>query len=197
MRVDTTEIEPSLLSLAQEFFGMPDSPNHRNIIEDGRRFLHGVKKPYDLIFSDAYYSYYSIPAHLTTVEFFQLVKTKLADDGLFIANVVGSLAPISPSLALSEIKTFRSVFPNSYFFALESPTSIEPQNMIFVGYKGKERLNLNDPKITASENSLFRALPSQIIDIDRLNLEKHLLLTDNFAPVDYMAAQLIHQLPDR
>ena len=46
-------------------------------VEDGRRFLFDTDKFYDYIFSDVYYSHYSIPAHFTTVEFFDNCKTKV------------------------------------------------------------------------------------------------------------------------
>ncbi|MDP2593768.1 MAG: fused MFS/spermidine synthase, partial [bacterium] len=119
--VDVSEIEPSLFELAKKYFGVEDNPQLHTYIEDGRRLLRDSDKKYDLIFSDVYYSLFSIPAHFTTQEFFTIAKKKLSDDGLFIANLIGDLSRQQPSLIFAEIKTFQSVFPNSYFFAVETP----------------------------------------------------------------------------
>lgn len=120
-RVTVSEIEPSLFALAQEYFDV--EPNERlvNSTVDGRRLLRESEQAYDLIFSDVYYSLYSVPAHFTTVEFFELAKEKLAPDGVFLANLIGNLSRQEPSLIFSELNTFRQVFPNSYFFAVDSP----------------------------------------------------------------------------
>lgn len=89
--IDVAEIEPSLYDLAKKYFRLPSSPRIRNYITDGRRFLKDSDKKYDVIFADAYYSFASIPHHLTTVEFFELAKSKLKNGGIFIANVFGDL----------------------------------------------------------------------------------------------------------
>lgn len=194
VQVDTVEIEPSLVTLAEEYFALPHTPRHRPFTADGRRFLQQSDVRYDFIFGDPYYSYYTVPAHLATVEFFQLVADRLTDEGVFIANVVGSLTPDDPSFALSEMRTFLAVFPNSYFFALESPVQPDPQNIIFVGYKGTARVDVAAQSRTAGGDSLLHALPAQQIDLSRLKLTTHPLLTDNFAPTDYLAAQVAKQL---
>src|SRR5262249_11964336 len=50
--IDVVDIEPSLFSLGKTYFRLPDSPRLQNHVEDGRRFLSGSAKRYDLIFSD-------------------------------------------------------------------------------------------------------------------------------------------------
>jgi spermidine synthase len=80
--VDVAEIEPGLEELAVEHFSLEKSPRIRTYVEDGRRLLSDSEEEYDLIFSDAYHSLYSIPAHLTTVEFFKLAKQRMSEDGV-------------------------------------------------------------------------------------------------------------------
>lgn len=190
--VDVVEIEPSLEQVAVEYFGMDPSDRINTFIEDGRRFLVQEEHGYDLIFSDVYYSLYSIPAHFTTVEFFSLAKRRLAPDGVFVANIIGTLSREEPSLALSLIRTFREVFPNSYFFASESSSSIDIQNIIMVGHNGslgaslEERIN-DDPTFSA----FLRGLPERRIDVNRYALDQYPLLTDNYAPVDFLTSKLL------
>ena len=81
-----------------------------------------------------------------------MVKEKLSDNGVFVANVVGSLSNKPESFLFSEIKTFKSVFPNSYFLAVVSPESTDPQNIIFVGHNSKDVADFNATKIWRVKN---------------------------------------------
>jgi len=194
IQVDVAEIDPLIFDLGKEYFGVPDDPRLRNFAQDGRKFLHTINKKYDLIFSDAYSSLYSTPEHLTTREFFTLAKEKLTANGVFIANVVGDLSQTPESFALSEMRTFKNVFNNSYFFAVNAPDSDKMQNLIFVGYSGNTLVNFNDPKITQHENDIIGNLPKKLIDLGNLNLSQYPLLTDNFAPVDYLISKEFQNL---
>ena len=194
--IDVAEIEPQLYELAKEYFNFPNDSQVNNVTKDGRRFLHDAKKKYDLIFSDAYGSFYSIPEHLTTQEFFTLAKEKLSPDGVFIANVIGSL-PVpdnSPSFALSEIETFKSVFNNSYFFAVIDPTSPQTQNLIFVGYDSKNIIDFNTPKVKNNKNPIISGLSGKVINLEKFDLSKHQILTDNHAPVDYLISKELQRI---
>jgi spermidine synthase len=192
--IDVAEIEPSLFALAKEYFHFPESERVHNSVTDGRRFLHDSQYAYDFIFSDAYASFFSIPEHLTTQEFFTLAKKKLNNDGVFIANVIGSLSKASPSFLLSEIKTFKNVFDNSYFFAVVDPASQQPQNFIFVGYNSNKKINFNSLHIANHPNYIINQLPAKIINTESLDLSKKLLLVDNHAPVDYLISKEIRRI---
>lgn len=189
--VDVAEIEPSLFELAKKYFNLPDNPRLTNYTEDGRRLLHDTNKEYDLIFSDVYHSLFSIPAHFTTEEFFQIAHDKLSVDGVFYANIIGDLRRQGKSLIFSEIKTFQSVFPNSYFFAVDSPASIGRQNIIFVGHKGDTKLDLSNPAIVNHENSIIRSLRDKSINTARYELSEYPILTDNFAPIEDLTAKIL------
>lgn len=185
IKVDVAEVEPSLFSLGQKYFDVPQDPRLTNYIEDGRRLLQRSETKYDLIFSDAFRL--SIPAHLTTKEFFELGKSKLAPEGVFVANIVGSLDEKQPSFLFSEIKTFQSVFPNSYFFAVDSLDAEYPQNVIMVGYNGDAGRNL----LTVDTDQPFLStLEAKRIDLEQYDLSGHSVLTDDYAPVDYLISKM-------
>lgn len=191
--VDVSEIEPSLLDLAREYFRVTDNPRLHNFVEDGRRFLHDSNKRYNLIFSDVYYSFFSVPSHFTTQEFFAIVKEKLSEDGVFIASMIGDLSRQQPSLIMSEIKTFQTVFPNSYFFAVTSPERTDLQNIIFVGYNSDREINVSSPLLVQHPDPIIRSLQNKIIDVERFDLSPYPILTDNFSPVEYLTAQVLQK----
>ena len=191
--VDVSEIEPSLYGLAKKYFGVVDNPRLHNYTEDGRRLLHDSNKNYDLIFSDVYYSLFSIPAHFTTQEFFTIAKSKLSKNGIFVANMIGDLSRQKPSLIMSEIKTFKTVFPNSYFFAVDSPKETTSQNIMFVGYNGDENIDFSAPSITNSSDPVIRSLQNKIIDMNRFDISSYPILTDNYSPVEYLTGKVLQR----
>jgi spermidine synthase len=130
--IDGYEIDPKIIEVGQEYFGMT-MPNLNPIAADGRWGLSKSEYQYSLIAIDAYRPPY-IPWHLTTVEFFQLTKEKLTEDGVLVINVgrsnndrslidalVTTLAEVYASIHVMDIpNTF-----NSMVFATVQPTSLD------------------------------------------------------------------------
>lgn len=195
--IDVSEIEPSLYELVQKYFRFTKTDRLRNVTDDGRRFLHDTNKKYDLIFSDVYYSLFSIPSHFTTKEFFQISKEKLENDGVFMANLIGDLSRQESSLILAEMKTFQEVFPNSYFFAVDSPGKIGSQNIIFVGYNSEKKIDLHDSKIMQNQNPIIQSLSKKEIQPERFELSRYSTLTDNYAPVEYLTSRILRNSVNR
>lgn len=185
-RVDVVDIEPVLVDIGKQFFRVPNDPRLAHYIEDGRRFLHDTAKQYDLIFSDVYIS--SIPSHFATKEFFEIAHTALKPEGIFMANIMGDLSPEQPSFVFAEMKTLQSVFNESYFFAVQSPRTEDLQNLIFVGHKSDKRIDLGGIALGHTD-PFIQKLPESVIDSGRFDLSPYPVLTDNFAPVEYLAAQ--------
>jgi len=191
IQIDVVEIEPSLFELAKEFFALPDDPRLKNYVEDGRRFLYDTETTYDFIVSDVYHSVYSIPMHFTTKEFFQLAKEKLNSEGIFLANIISSLSPDASSLFITEVKTFQSVFPNSYFFATESPDYMGAQNILFVGYNSENVIDFQNEVFKKHSNEIIRQLGEKEISIEQFDFAEYQIFTDNFAPVEYFTSEIL------
>lgn len=191
--IDVSEIEPSTFELAQKYFKLNKSENLTNFTEDGRRLLKETNKNYDLIFSDVYYSLFSIPSHFTTQEFFEIAKSKLSDDGIFVGNLIGDLSRQEPSLLMSEIKTFRTVFPNSYFIAVDSPSKVGLQNIIFVGYKSDKKIDFKSNEITDDKNPIIQSLSQKSIDLDRFEFSNYPIITDNYSPVETLTSESLRR----
>ncbi|NOZ68812.1 MAG: hypothetical protein GXP46_06115 [Deferribacteres bacterium] len=186
--VDVSEIEPSLFNIGEKFFRVSKNPRIRNYIKDGRRFLHDSGKKYDVIFSDVYFSM-TIPPHFATEEFFRLARDRLTGNGVFIGNFIGDFSRKPPSILLAEIKTLRSVFPNSYFFAVVSPGSAYVQNVIALGVNGERKIDFESPVVRDNVNPVIRGLPEHLIDLGRFEFSVYPILTDDFSPVGYLASR--------
>lgn len=189
--VDVVDIEPKLLDISKKYFTLEDSSRLTNHIMDGRRFLVDTKTKYDYIYSDVYKTVYSIPSHITTQEYFQLVQSRLTPNGIFIVNVIGSLKDEKESLVLSELKTFQSVFPNSYFFAVTGTDSTDVQNIIFFGIQGKESIDLSKQTIIDPVTTLPIDLKAHEIDRSQYDLSKQIVFTDDYAPIDAYSRNVI------
>jgi spermidine synthase len=181
--VDVAEIDPSLHALALRYFDLPDDARLRNHVTDGRRFLHDTPERYDLIFSDAYRSFISAPPQFATLEFFRLARSRLREDGVLIANFYGSLAPDTRAAIYSVLRTMRAAFPQVYVVATVGPESEELQNFIFVGH------NASNPD---KRVDLGRAAALEWRAAEAL-LDSYPLLTDDFAPLEYYAANAIRR----
>lgn len=188
--VDVSEIEPSLFNLAQQYFSTESSSRLHNYTEDGRQLLHTKDKEYDMIFSDVYYSLFSIPSHFTTQEFFTIAKSRLSQDGIFIANMIGDLSRQQPSFIMSEIKTFKSVFPNSYFFTVDAPGKTGAQNIMFVGYNSERIIDINLLE-TNTDDEIINNLPKKVLDLKRFDLSQYPILTDNYSPVEHLTSKVL------
>lgn len=191
--IDVVEIEPQLEEIARTYFDFPTAPNVRFHVADGRRFLQDSEGGYDMIVSDVYATLYSIPSHFTTREFFTLAEDRLLPGGFFMVNVIAMNDPSSPSLLYSMVRTLREVFPKTYVFAVESRERGGLQNFILVGHKTTERVALDRAAQIFATGTPLADLPKHEIAISDDLLGAHMLLTDNFAPVERLVAPLLRK----
>ena len=83
--IDGFEIDGKIVEVGKAYFGL--DPADVNIhIGDGRSLLAQSSAIYDIIAVDAYRPPY-IPPHLTTVEFFEICKARLKQNGMVAINV--------------------------------------------------------------------------------------------------------------
>ncbi len=189
--VDIVDVEPKLYDIAKTYFGLENLPRMHNINDDGRKFLHNTTKSYDYIYSDVYGTVYSIPPHMTTKEYFELVESRLSKNGIVLANIIGSLDPEVGTFTFSEMRTFLEVFPNSYFFAVNSPNTKEIQNIVFVGVNGDAKLDLGSDALVDAITQTSIPVREHLIDFKSYHLERYNILTDNYAPVEYYTSKLL------
>lgn len=85
------DVDPAIRELAETHF-LKAPVRGEFIAEDARRFLLDFDRPpaerFDAIVVDVYSSHASVPAHLTTVEFWRLLPRALTDDGTVLINLI-------------------------------------------------------------------------------------------------------------
>jgi spermidine synthase len=121
-RVDGVEIDPELSEIGRRYFDM-NNPRLRLFHEDARPFLRRTDERYDVISVDAYRQPY-IPFYLTSREFFELARDRLAPGGVMIVNAGHPENQDDLEKVLSA--TIADVFPH----VMRDP--IEPTNTLIV-----------------------------------------------------------------
>jgi spermidine synthase len=93
VRVDAVEIDPAVVRLADQYFGVRSGGNVRVVTADAVAFIESTEERYDLIFMDAFLRPSSdtdatgVPSRLKTVAFLGRVKQALAPGGVVAFNI--------------------------------------------------------------------------------------------------------------
>lgn len=109
--IDSVEIDPAVVRVAQRYFGYTTGPRQHVFVDDGREFVGRAGREgrqYDMVMLDAFDTEY-IPPHLLTLEFLQQVRDILAPGGIVVANSFAR-----SSLYKRESATYADVFGKFY-----------------------------------------------------------------------------------
>ena len=110
VHIDAVELDSEVVDVAYKYFELPRDPRLEVEVEDGRRYVAANDGPWDTIVVDAFYSD-SIPFHLATREFLELVRSRLAPGGTVVTNIIGAVRGPDSRLFRSMLRTYRAVFP--------------------------------------------------------------------------------------
>ncbi len=190
LRIDVAELDPVVVDVARKWFALPTSARLHVAAEDGRRYLDDSDSKWDVIAIDAFFSD-SIPFHLTTNEFMEIVREHLAPGGVIVTNVIGSLQGPSSKLYRSLVKTYSSVFPTVLVHPVYegSRGADEVRNIMLVATEGPaadttfllqrwtelRKAHRGAPDLSAAIRDRVR-VPVPTSDVP--------LLTDEYAPTD-------------
>jgi spermidine synthase len=186
-RLDVVEIDPMLTALAKQYFNLKDDPRLTIHHEDGRTFLNRTRKKYDVIFGDAFTSYYALPYQLTTRETVQKMYETLNDDGVVLVNIISSIEGEKGKFLRAEYATFKTVFPQVYLFPVnEFNDGSKVQNIMLIALKSKQKpaFRNNDPELNKYLQHLWKTEIKKDVPI----------LTDDYAPVDTYTMKIIKGL---
>lgn len=133
VQVVGVEIDPEIVSVARRYFDLHE-PNLEVVVQDARYWL-ATRPPgdrYDVIVMDAYRQPY-IPFHLTTREFFELVRRHLAPGGVAVVNagrtktdyrlvdaLASTMRAVFPSVLLVDVPEFS----NTIIYGTSQPTTV-------------------------------------------------------------------------
>lgn len=188
------EIDPGVTQVAYDLLGLSSDTNIVSYNEDARQFLerdpgtvaNGEQAAYDLIMGDAFNDF-SVPYHLTTVEFNERVKAWLAQDGLYMINLIDNARG---DFVRAYTHTLRQSFAHVYLVpTIDSWRSSVRSTFVLIGTdKPLDLAALQGIDAGDGLALLARQVLSEQ-EVDELLAEGRLvLLTDNYAPVDQMLA---------
>ena len=181
--VEGVEIDGKITDLARTYFELPDDVKVTTY--DGRAYLEGISKKYDVIMVDAYQDI-TIPFQMSSTEFFREVKNHLTEDGVMVVNMnMKSQEKGNINEYLSD--TIAGVFPCVYTAEVESGTNRE-----LFAFSDKTALaNFNN--MATLDDNLKRRL--QMVQSGLT--EYHggdCILTDDKAPVELLGMRVIDGL---
>jgi len=129
--VTEVEIDPIVVDLSDEFFG---PINGEVIVQDGRVYVDNAETDtFDFVLIDAFNGPQSIPAQLTTLEFFESVARILKPDGFMIMNFIGHTSGEQSGSFTAIAATISKAFADARYFGIG--------NILFIASKSQIRNN--------------------------------------------------------
>jgi len=183
-RVDGVEIDPVITEVGKEYFGLVLDDKTKIYHEDARTYLIKNQKKYDVIYIDIYTGSPYVPFHVTTIEFYELVKAALSENGVMAIN----LPPYARGTELEEyiLNTIATVFSHSFLslrllYSFKNATDIE-----------KLRAFLSTKEIPLSLAPIASITLKKMRKVTVTSPEK--VFTDDYAPVESMAYPILRKL---
>ncbi|MBQ9894813.1 MAG: fused MFS/spermidine synthase [Ruminococcus sp.] len=185
VKAEGVEIDERITDLAHEYFELPEEVKVTTY--DGRAFLNVSDKKYDVIMVDAYQDI-TIPFQMSSVEFFELVKEHLKDDGVMVVNM-NMRSDSSDGINNWLSDTISSVFDNVYTVDVSGATNRE----LFAS-DNPEMLSTLKSNSEELEDLSFSTMMETVIR----NLEPYdagnRILTDDKAPVELLGMNVIDDI---
>ena len=183
LTVEYVEIDPAVPQIARDYFFFEEDDKTRVHVADGRLFLVRADRQWDFIYCDTYIGL-SVPFHLTTIEFFDLVKRRLAPGGVFGVNLASDLAD---PFVQAVLRTAQERFPTLYVFNVVGAT-----NLLILATETADTVSDEEMRRRAAElDRRYRFDPS-LGTIAARRIEagvdpaKTVLLTDDYAPANHL-----------
>jgi spermidine synthase len=185
--IDGYEIDPEIIAVGRRYFGMT-MENLNAYAMDGRWGLYTSDELYSIIAIDAYRPPY-IPWHLTTQEFFLLVRDHLTETGTVVINV--GRAPEDRSLIDAMVTTLQTVFPSVH--VMDIPYTLNTMVYATVSETGMDDFIQNYLELQADPTThplLLDAMALVIVNQQPLP-EPSIVFTDDKAPVEWVVNRMV------
>ena len=194
--IDVVEIDPAVTKAALNAFGLKKDTSIRTFHMDARNFADelllrqdrsGPNTLYDFIYGDAFNDY-SVPYQLTTREFNDKIFRLLTDQGVYLINVIDVFN--SGKFLGAVINTLEQTFPYVYVFSEAG----QPRSgrCTFVIAASKQLIDV--VLFQEAYKSNLRTWCLDKTETDDLKIKAHhLVLTDDYAPVENLLAPVVRQ----
>jgi len=181
--IDGVEVDSAIVEVGRRWFGLSE-PNLQVMVQDGRYFLARTERHYDIVAVDAYRAPY-IPFHLTTREFFALVRDHLSETGVVAINV--GRTDVDYRLVAALGATMSQVFPSVYL--IDVPETFN--SLLVATAQPTDAANLEANLQSVTQPLLRDVLWRAVANLRPLPAEKGFVLTDDRAPIEQMTHLLI------
>jgi hypothetical protein len=188
--LDVIEIDPGVTEIAYEQLGLQRSSGIVTYNEDARQYMtRQPARPYDLIIGDAFNDF-SVPYHLTTKEFNDLLRRWLAPGGLYLVNLIDGFRH---DFVRAYVHTLQQTFRYVYLAPAASEWR-DLSRMTYVVIAGDTALDV-EALAALNAGGPTHLLPGFLLssqDLAGLLAEgRAVLLTDQYAPVDQLLAPVV------
>jgi len=194
--VEVVEIDPGVTRAAVQAFGLRGSSTIKTINMDARNYVDqllerertGQTAPrFDFIYEDAINDY-SVPFQLVTKEFNDKISCLLADDGVYMVNLIDTYE--NAQFLGAVVNAAQESFP--FVRVLASQIGLPSLRDTFVVVAAKHEF---DPEAVLKEYN--RHLKVWVLDDAQMNHLKErsraVILTDDYAPVENMLTPVVRQ----
>ena len=178
----------------RDYLALPRDTSIITYAEDARTRIQNLPAgKYELIVGDAFNDV-SVPYHLTTLEFNEMTRALLADDGIYAINVVDRMR--SGRFLRSMTLTLGQTFPYVYVMRHDDDWDSDDRYTFVVtpSLAPLDAERLIAANLLAGRSSTARFMPETAL-AEWLEGDKA-TLTDDFVPVDGMLAPLYVQSRD-
>jgi len=179
-QVDVVEINPAVVSVAQQFFGLQPDKLHITI-DDGRHFLNRCHKQYDTVILDAFLGD-SSPSHLLTREAFDSIRAVLRPGGTLVINSFADLSPGRDFFTASLSKTLKAVFPGVRMHYSDSGAAF------FVASNRPLSGFVHTPDLVGIHPLVHGQTVAALANVVETAPAHGLVLTDDYNPVEFYDA---------
>jgi spermidine synthase len=189
--IEVAEIDPGVTETAYKHLALPRDTRIVSANEDARRYLARIprERRYDLVLGDAFNDF-SVPYHLTTLEFNQLVADHLTENGFYMVNIIDGR---QGRFVRAYVFTLGQVFEHIYIAPVGGEIgTVARQTFVIVA--GQHPMPIGDDApvyekgTSPAPASLRDAFLSQADWQAYLEQGRAITLTDDFVPVDNLLA---------
>ena len=147
VKIDVVEIDPAVVRIAQNYFGIQSEGNVKVITRDGVEYLKAARARYDVIYMDAFLkpsgdtASTGAPLRAKTTQFYKEIQKSLEPDGVMAINLN------SHSGIRQDVEVIAGAFPQVYI----NPATNDALNVVVVATQSKNRETLRATIATAKE----------------------------------------------